>query len=158
MMRAMAQRRANEATFSLVRAGAQARAAAMTYGRAHMLQFLATSSDDANRGSVQVWRGVFNACGANDWATIIDTSACDADPNCLAEVDMGLWSTDGSYAVGMVPEDGVTQVCYEPDGDMFATGGVNAVVVNFQRTLDGVPEGVTRTVVLPRGGSPRVRN
>lgn len=163
---AMATRRANEASYALVRIGAQARAAAMAYGRAHLLRFSNTSGGSGSDGRVQLWRGQLNLCSANDWSTLI-TGTCSGSQTCVGQLDMGSYDF-GTHRVRMrITGATAADLCFQPDGEMYvaASGGVWAatapsgtggVLFTFQRLVSGSPDGVVRRVVFPFGGSPRV--
>lgn len=162
---AMAQRRAREATHSLVRIGARARAEAMAYGRAHLLVYT-DASDGGARGRLELWRGRVNTCSYNDWVTLLG-AACATSPDCLEDLDMGSFA-GVSHAVEMrLPGASTGWLCFQANGDMrFAPGGglftenppagTGGVRFTLQRLVSGVADGVTRAVVFPFGGSPRI--
>lgn len=162
---AMAQRRANEAVFSVVRVGAEARAQAMSYGRAHLLIFQeASGGASGNLGRVEVWRGTVNRCSANNWAAIV-AGACETNPDCIDVVDMDRWTTMTHEVEMRVDGANAVQLCYQSNGEMLvATAGVfapvppagtEAVRVRFQRQRGGAAEGPERAVLFPIGAAPR---
>lgn len=166
LSRTMADRRAGEATHSMVRIGARARGEALAYGRAIALVYSEDSTSAAgDDGSVEMWRGNLDRCSANDWATLI-TSDCSADPRCVGSLDMGEFDYP-SHSVRMRMVGGTSgTLCFQPDGDMLvstggpfagvAPGGGDAVRFNFTRLEGATPAGVERAVVFPFGGAARI--
>lgn len=159
---AMANRRANEATQTLVRVGARARSEAMLYGRAHLMMFSL-----ADRGTVTTWRGRVDLCSANAWDTIVTGGACETLPDCLDTAPMSAFGT--ATNVVEMTMDTPAALCFQPNGEMFrssaglgramgwSTLGINGGVrFTFQRKQSGVSVGVPRIVVFPLGGTPRV--
>lgn len=167
MMRAMAQRRASEASHSVVRIGARARSEALAYGRAHVLVFSEASGSGSSLGSLTLWRGRIDRCSANDWGTII-TGACSASPDCIDSVDFGIYDYPTHKVRLRLPGGTAGALCFQPDGDSYFAGAVGAVWritppagiegVRFilERMENGVVVGVQRAVVFPFGGSPRI--
>jgi prepilin-type N-terminal cleavage/methylation domain-containing protein len=162
LMEAMADRRAGEATHSLVRLGARARTEAMAYGRAHLIVY----SNNAN-GSADLWRGNLNLCDGVNWTTIV-AGGCAGNRNCLERLDMAAY-TYPTHSVRMrLPGAGAQSLCFQPDGEMLVSGGLagpwsatapagaEGVRFTFERLESGAPSGVTRAVVFPFGGTPRV--
>lgn len=163
---AMADRRAGEASHSLVRIGARARSEAMAYGRAHLLVY---GTGSGPNGSVQLWRGVSNLCSANNWGAIV-TGACGSggSPNCVDVLDMAAYD-HGTHQVRMQLQGapGGAFLCFQPDGELLvsvgggnfsptAPAGADAVRFRIDRLVNGGVEGVSRTVVFPFGGTPRI--
>lgn len=161
---AMADRRASEATHSLVRLGARARSEAMAYGRAHLLVYSQTSGgSSADNGSVELWRGQSNLCNGNPWPAVM------ADPNARVEtLDMGNYDY-GTHQVRMrVANPAAAVLCFEPNGDVLFSSVVGAfrspafgidpdgVRFTFDRLMGGSVDGVQRVVVFPFGATPRI--
>jgi len=173
---AMVERRTGEAGHDLVRLSRQARSEAIAYGRAHLVRYTAASTS-GSRGRFELWRGISTGCNTNDWPTIMAFGACDeADTMCVDFLDLsGSLFAIGSSYVTVSAASGMTafDMCYEPSGVMryrrgttgrftdlnqpaglgSATGGF---VFNVQRYDSGTAEGVTRRVVLPLSGNPRI--
>lgn len=160
LSRAMANRRANEATHSLVRIGARARSEALVYGRAHLLRYA-----DATDGRVELWRGRLDRCSANDWATIVSAD-CNADPDCLDAVDMTSFAST-SHSVRMrLPGASAADLCFEPSGESYVSttglfgttppSGTDGVLFTLQRLESGADAGPLRRVVFPFAGTPRI--
>lgn len=163
---AMADRRASEASLSLVRLGARARTEAMAFGRAHVLVYSDASGGSTANGSVQLWRGRSNLCTANDWAAIMDGS-CASDPECIEVLDMGRYN-HGTHQVRMrLPGSAGAVLCFQPDGELLvsngggafaatAPSGTDGVSFTFDRLVGTTVAGVQRVVVFPFGGTPRL--
>ncbi|MFK7988812.1 MAG: GspH/FimT family pseudopilin [Sandaracinaceae bacterium] len=166
LSRTMADRRAGEATHSMVRIGARARSEALAYGRAIALVYSQDSTSAAgDDGSVEMWRGNLDRCSANDWGSLI-TADCSANPRCVGMLDMGEFDyPNHSVRMRMVGGTAGT-LCFQPDGDMVvstggpfsgvAPGGSDAVRFNFTRLESGTSAGVQRAVIFPFGGAPRI--
>lgn len=157
---AMADRRAGDATHSLVRIGARARSEAMVLGRAHVLAF-----DAADNGRAHLWRGRTNLCNFNPWATLT-AGSCDGNPSCVDALDMATYD-HGHHQVRMQLVSTTPWLCFQPDGEvLFSVGatsrfnplalGQQGVLVNIDRLAGGSAAGVRRQVVFPLGGSPRI--
>lgn len=161
---AMADRRASEATHRLVRIGARARSEAMAYGRAHLLRYAQGEGD----GVVDVWRGVSNLCVMNNWSAIA-AGECKDSLRCLEALDMRSYD-QGTHRVRMRAPEGVTALCFQPDGEVLVSndGGAtftppapgaptaDGVTFTFDRLENGAPAGVQRAVVFPFGATPRI--
>jgi Tfp pilus assembly protein FimT len=163
---AMANRRATQATESLVRLGAVARMEAMTYGRAHLIRYTDTSTGVSPNGSVTVWRGQSNLCAANNWTAIV-VGACEGNPSCIDELDMAWFGQSTNQVRMRLPGATTADLCYQPEGELFVrTGGVfgttppsgtEGVRFTFRRITAGAPSGVERAVIFPFGGVPRTQ-
>lgn len=160
LSRAMANRRANEATHSLVRIGARARSEALMYGRAHLLRYA-----DGTDGRVELWRGELDRCSANDWTTILD-GGCEDNPSCRDVVDMASFAAS-SHSVRMrLVGATAADLCFEPSGETYVStaglfgttppSGSDAVLFTLQRLENGAASGPLRRVVFPFGGTPRI--
>jgi prepilin-type N-terminal cleavage/methylation domain-containing protein len=171
MSDAMASRRANEATHDLVRVARRARSEAAAYGLAHLLRY-----DDSNNGSVEIWRGTNDRCGATNWGSVISGN-CGTQSACLGSIVMsdqsggsGYYQTGSMELEMTIPDfDGGVDVCYEPHGVMMWRDGhsgtfsdqntINGGVrVRFRPLEPGTTnvDGVVRWVVLPLGTGARV--
>jgi prepilin-type N-terminal cleavage/methylation domain-containing protein len=157
---AIADRRAGEATHSLVRVGARARSEAMVLGRAHVLAF-----ETEGNGRVSLWRGRSNLCNQNDWPSII-AGACNDSIHCLETLDMASYD-HGHHQVRMRIVAAPAFMCFQPDGDVLFSDGptdrfnplasaAEGVRFTIERLAGGSVDGVRREVVFPIGGSPRI--
>jgi len=167
MMSSIANRRAGEATHSVVRIGARARSLSIGFGRAHVLRFTeASAAPGGNFGTLELWRGRFDRCSANTWPTII-TGACSASADCVESLDMGYYAHTSNQV--RLTLDGATagSICFQPNGDMFFSGagglwgttppaGTDAITFQVERLSGGSTAGVNRFVVFPFGGTPRI--
>lgn len=167
---ARADARAARAAHNLIRLGRRARAEAIAYGRAHVLRYGTTSSSGTSFGHMSLYRGVTSTCNTNDWVAIMASPACGAaNSMCLDELDLGdsQYNT-GSHTVTMrSPAYAFVDICYQPNGGVLhreiAAGRFsdqNTVTGGFRfdisREVSGVQDGVTRSVIFPLGGVPRM--
>ncbi len=167
MMSSIANRRAGEATHSVVRIGARARSEAIGFGRAHVLTFTERSSGPGgNLGTLQLWRGRFDRCSANDWTAIIGAS-CVGNPDCVDSLDMGTYAHTTNRVQMRLVGAAAGSICFQPNGDMFFAGagglwgtappvGADAISFRLRRLTNSSPTGVDRFVVFPFGGTPRI--
>ena len=175
IMRAMAQRRAVEATQRLVRLGARARAAAMAFGRAHALHFDPASVDpDGTMGRVDLWRGTLSRCGLNAWTTLVapgcDSSSAATRDTCIGSLNMSEYDYGDSSSQVRLALPGSTDdayVCFQPNGDVLYSedgtiwtqtppAGSHAVRFTIDQLESGVNVGVQRAVIFPFGTAPRI--
>ena len=164
MMEAMANRRASEATHSLVRIGARARAEALAFGRAPVLVYQPRSTR-GTFGSVQLYRGRGDQCWSNNWALSL-SGGCPGNPDCIDSLDMAAYAFPTHRVRLRVPGTAATSLCFEPDGDMFVMrrgvwtttppAGTEGVRFTVERLRGRSRTGVTRQVVFPFGGTPRI--
>ena len=168
MMNAIANRRAGEGVHAVVRIGARARSEAIGYGRAHVLTFSDSSTGAGDMGTLELWRGTFDRCSANNWASII-TSTCAGNRDCVDSLDMGTYThPTNSAELRLMPAGTGGSLCFQPNGDVYfaAAGGLwsttppagsDAMEFRVRRINHGSPAGVDRFVVFPFGGTPRIR-
>ncbi len=169
---AMADRRAGEAMHGVVRIGARARSEALATGRAHVLVYTDASGGSTANGSMTLWRGRSNLCSAHNWATIISGN-CSADIDCIDQLDMGVYD-HGTHQVRLrMNGAGGGSICFQPDGEVLVSTTSGGVASRFQalapdgsregirftidRLQSGTTSGVTRRVIFPFGGTPRVQ-
>lgn len=166
---AMARRRATQAQLDVLRVGRAARSSALGHGRAFLMRYT-DGSDPGQLGRVQLFRGDNSGCNTTNWVNVVATGDCSVPgPNCVGQANMG----HSQYMVGShevllrSPGQGLVDICYAGDGSMWhrfnaasafsdqntVNGGIRFTV---QRRKSGAIEGVTRWIVFPIGGSPRV--
>lgn len=160
----------NRAAIEIVRIHRNARAAALMYGRAHLVRY-----DSGGRGSFHAYRGIASNCNANGWGPIVGGPPCgSAGSYCIDRLDlMDVGWTIGSSTIRVSPQPPVASidVCYEPSGRVQWRRGVAAGVgggfsernaigggmrYEVQRLDMGVAQGVTRIVAVPLGGEARL--
>ncbi len=163
---AMANRKSQEAVLEVLSIGREARSEAMAYGRAHLLRF----TQGSGKGKLEVFRGFNNACNSNDWENITGRAGCgDAASMCRDTFDMENVQGAGSAKLSAVGYEGL-DLCFSSSGAMMwrtANGarfssaniaGANGFVFSVARAdEDGQPVGVTRSVIFPMGGFPRIK-
>lgn len=164
---AIMERKGAEASLDLVRLGRQARSSALAYGRAHVIRYEA-----AEGGRFRVYRGIATSCNAasNDWATFIRDDCGRAGTFCVDWLDLSesKWKL-GSSVIQAVSTDGdaLVDICYEPRGAVLHRtsstarfSSLNTVsggyIFQFQRLDGGTVTGVSRQVLVPLGGDPRL--
>lgn len=168
LMESMADRRASEASHSLVRIGARARTEALAFGRAHVLVYSDASTGPGGAfGSVTLWRGRLDRCFANDWTTII-VGACAGNTDCIDSVDFGAYAYPTHRVQLRLPGVTAGAICFQPDGDTYfanspvgiwgstAPAGTEGVRFTIDRLTGGAISGVQRAVVFPFGGTARL--
>lgn len=170
---AFADRRSSEAALDLVRVTRRARTEANAYGRAYMMRITPDTP-----GRISVFRGTNPRCNSIPWDLVVAAGdSCAENRYCVDEVHMGRYSSglfegaSGGVIVNVSAEGfgGIVEMCFEPSGRSrwrngtagrfldTNTGGLQGgVLVNFARTRDGAPDGVTRRVVIPLGADARV--
>lgn len=166
---AMAKRRASQGQLDVLRVGRFARSSAIGHGRAYLLRYT-DASDPNTLGRVQLFRGTNSGCSTTNWVDVVGAGDCSAPgPNCVGQVNMGASKYKlGSHEVLLrSPGNGFLDICYAGDGSMWhraaaasaftdlntVDGGIRFSV---QRRSGGAIAGVTRWLVFPIGGSPRV--
>lgn len=161
---ALADARAQRAALDLIRVFRQARADAMSYGRAMMVDFNQLGSTGGVRSRIRLFRGRVSTCNSNDWPAIAAIDCGNPGSSCVARVDMQDFR-GGGWDTGMVSTAGaIARWCFQANGAMAVQPGAtgrynyNAVVqggwqFTFRRyNSSGSPEGVIRRVLLAQGG------
>jgi hypothetical protein len=116
MMRGMAISRSQRLTHDLSRLGRRARAEAVAYGRAYMMDF-----NDENGGTFTLWRGITDSCRQNPWAAITAGGCGAGSPDCIDAVSGGAYSSPAHFS--RLDPRPVRRLCFEPDGDLFIDAG-----------------------------------
>lgn len=174
---AMADRRAAQGALDVVRLARRARAETMAFGRSHLLRFN-NSGSSGTEGSLRLFRGRTPSCRTSNWNAAVGalppiiTGFCPAGSMCVDLVDM----SDSRYNTGThsvelrAPGISNHDICYEPSGAMmfrYAGGAwldsnaatadnAGGIRMSVQRKVSGTVEGVTRWIVFPWGGTPRI--
>ncbi|MBK8171322.1 MAG: hypothetical protein IPK60_13380 [Sandaracinaceae bacterium] len=166
---ARADARAARASQNLIRLGRRARAESIAYGRAHLLRYT-TASSVGSQGRMMLYRGVTSTCNSNNWLAILASPTCGvANSMCVDELDLGdtQYNTTTHTVLLRSPAFAFVDICYQPNGNMLHREIATARFIdqntvaggfafNITRAVDGVQDGVTRTVVFPLGGVPRL--
>lgn len=167
---ARAEQRVVRAAQSMIRIGRRARSEALGYGRAHVVRYSTASAGGSSQGSMMLYRGVTSTCNNNNWTSIFASPPCGAaNSMCIDSIDLGdtEYNTSTHTTWMSSPAYGYIDICYQTNGAVLHREAPTArfsdlntiaggFVFNVNRQVSGAQEGVTRTVIFPLGGVPRL--
>ncbi len=167
---ARAEQRVVRAAQSMIRIGRRARSEAIGYGRAHVIRYSTNSAGGTSQGSMMLYRGVTSTCNNNNWTNIFASPPCGAaNSMCIDSIDLGdsEYNTSTHSTWMSSPAYGYIDICYQSNGAVLHREAAAArfsdlntiaggFLFNVTRQNAGAQEGVTRTVVFPLGGVPRL--
>ena len=171
----MADKKASMASRKLLLLGKKAQAEAHAYRRAHVLYF-----NSNNSGTVRLIRGMHGSCLRHDWEAMgdmVSTTCGGVDDYCLWEIKANEVTMFEGWELRVREPGGATEfaLCYTPSGVVWhsdslttnfqeanteigggATSAGGGYRLTVEKLLDGAVNGVTRTIILPLGGTPRL--
>ncbi len=174
----VADNRQSSATEEIVRLHRHVRARVNATGLAHMVIFSAAAN--GGLGTLTVWEGMNNGCSTTRWQSALDVGS---DANGHFPTDrllMDVWnpktgsaptsSDSGRHVITLRARRGATAttdfaLCFQPNGQSFEDQSVDttwaftpqraAYVLEVERRMNGIRQGLNRRVVFPLSGTAR---
>lgn len=174
----IADNRQSSATEEIVRLHRHVRARVVATGLAHLVIFSATAN--GGLGTLTVWEGMHNRCSTTNWESAVGAGGASNGHFPTDRLLMDVWNPktgsaptsgdSGRHVITLRASRGTTAttgfaLCFQPNGQAFEDTSVDttwafapqrvAYVLEVERTVNTIRQGLNRRVVFPLSGTAR---